>query len=276
MKIPESLRPLLEQGLITEVVRPLMSGKEASVYVVATASAYCVAKVYKDAEHRSFRQRAAYTEGRQVRNTRQRRAMEKGTKFGKELNEAAWHTAEVDHLAKLGAAGVRVPRVIAYSDGVLLMDIVLDAEGQPAPRLCDCTFTPELAWATHGFVLRQVVRMLCAGVVHGDLSEYNVLMAWDGPMVIDLPQAVDAANNRSARAILLRDIDSITAFLARFAPNLAETRYGPEIWQLFERAQLFPDTPLTGRWRPSERRVDARAVLREVEAVAKEARFRRQ
>lgn len=275
MKIPESLRPLLEQGLITDVVRPLMSGKEAAVYIVATPTAYCVAKIYKDAEHRSFRQRAAYTEGRQVRNSRQRRAMEKNTKFGRELNEAAWQTAEVDHLSKLGAAGVRVPKVIAFCEGVLLMDIVLDAEGQPAPRLCDCTFTPELAWKTHGFVMRQVVRMLCAGVVHGDLSEYNVLMAWDGPMVIDLPQAIDAAQNRSARAILLRDIDSITAFLARFAPNLQETRYGPEMWQLYERAQLFPDTPLTGRWRASERRVDARSVLREVEAVAREARMRR-
>lgn len=193
MKIPERLRPLLEQGLIREVVRPLMSGKEAAVYIVATEKAYCVAKVYKDAEHRSFRQRAAYTEGRQVRNSRQRRAMEKSTKFGREQNEAAWQTAEVDALYKLGAAGVRVPKPIVFAEGVLLMDIVLDPEGQPAPRLCDCQFTPEQAWETHAFVVRQVVRMLCAGVIHGDLSEYNVLLAWDGPMIIDLPQAVDAA-----------------------------------------------------------------------------------
>ena len=275
MKIPESLRPLLEQGLITDVVRPLMSGKEAAVYIVATPTAYCVAKIYKDAEHRSFRQRAACTEGRQVRNSRQRRAMEKNTKFGRELNEAAWQTAEVDHLAKLGAAGVRVPKVIAFCEGVLLMDIVLDAEGQPAPRLCDCTFTPELAWKTHGFVMGQVVRMLCAGVVHGDLSEYNVLMAWDGPMIIDLPQAINAAHNQSARELLIRDVTNITNFLARFDPEIAETRYGQEMWGLYERAKLFTDTPLTGRWRDSTRRANTHAVLDEIAAAEFEVKQRR-
>jgi RIO kinase 1 len=275
MKIPDRLIPLLEQGLIAEVVRPLMSGKEAAVYIVHTGTDFCVAKVYKDAEHRSFRQRAAYTEGRQVRNSRQRRAMEKGSKYGKEQVEAAWQTAEVDALYRVRAAGVRVPNPIVYSEGVLLMELVLDQQGEVAPRLCDCTFTPGEAWITHEFVIRQVVRMLCAGLIHGDLSEYNVLMAWDGPVIIDLPQAVDAAGNRSAPALLVRDVNNLTAFLARFAPDLAETRFGEEIWSLYERARLEPESPLTGRWRPPQRRNDPRAVLREVEAAAREARMRR-
>ncbi|MDP2313490.1 MAG: PA4780 family RIO1-like protein kinase [Pseudomonadota bacterium] len=275
MKIPDRLLPLLEQGLIHEVVRPLMSGKEAAVYIVHNGDRYCVAKVYKDADHRSFRQRTAYTEGRQVRNSRQRRAMEKGSKFGKEQQEAAWQTAEVDALGKLGAVGVRVPKVYAYSENVLLMEIMLDPEGQPAPRLCDCDFTPDQAWNTHQFVVRQVVKMLCAGLIHGDLSEYNVLLAADGPVIIDLPQAIDAAHNQQARALLIRDVDNLTAFLARFAPDLAETRFGQEIWGLYERAQLTPDSVLTGRWRGSNRRADTNAVMREIEAAAREARMRR-
>jgi RIO kinase 1 len=275
MKIPDRLIPLLEQGLITEVVRPLMSGKEAAVYIVATPERYCVAKVYKDAEHRSFRQRAAYTEGRQVRNSRQRRAMEKSSKYGREQIEAMWQTAEVDALYKLGAAGVRVPKPIVFSEGVLLMDLILDDEGQPAPRLCDCRFDVDQAWRTHGFVLREVVKMLCAGTIHGDLSEYNILLSADGPVIIDFPQAVDAAHNQSARTILVRDVDNLTSFLARFAPDLSETRYGQEIWSLYERAQLFPDSPLTGRWRGSTRRADTRSVMREIDAAAREARSRR-
>lgn len=270
MKIPERLLPLLEEGLINEVVRPLMSGKEAAVYIVSMRDRYGVAKVYKDAQHRSFRQRVAYTEGRQVRNSRQRRAMEKGSRYGKEQNEAAWQNAEVDALYKLGAAGVRVPRPYMFSDGVLLMEIVLDPDGEPAPRFCDYPFTPEEAWRAHHFVVGQVARMLCAGVIHGDLSEYNVLMAWDGPMIIDLPQAIDAAHNGRARDLLVRDVDNLTAYLARFAPDLAESRYGQEMWGLFERAQLHPDTPLTGRWRGSQRKADTRAVLREIEAVRRE------
>ncbi len=275
MKIPARLAPLLEQGLIEEVVRPLMSGKEAAVYIVATREGYCVAKVYKEAEHRSFRQRAAYTEGRQVRNSRQRRAMEKGSRYGKEQNEAAWQTAEVDALYKLGAAGVRVPRPRIFSDGVLLMDMVLDADDHPAPRLCDCSFSPQQAWNTHQFIMRQVVRMLCAGLIHGDLSEYNVLLAWDGPTIIDLPQAVDAAHNQRARDLLVRDVENITAFLARSAPDLAETFYGQEMWGLYERAQLHPESPLTGRWRGSQRRADTRSVLREIDAARRDGPPRR-
>ena len=275
MKIPERLLPLLELGLIQEVVRPLMSGKEAAVYIVVSENRYCVAKVYKEAIHRSFRQRADYTEGRQVRNSRQRRAMEKSTRYGREQKEAAWKNAEVDALYKLGAAGVRVPKPLMFSEGVLLMELLLDPDGQPAPRLCDCNFTPEQAHNTHAFVMHEVVAMLCAGVVHGDLSEYNVLLADDGPVIIDLPQAVDAAHNQSARSILLRDVGAITAFLGRFSPALLESRYGQEIWSLYERAELTPDSRLTGRWRGSTRQADVRGVQREIDAAAREARMRR-
>lgn len=274
MKIPDRLVPLLDQGLIREVVRPLMSGKEAAVYIVVADDKYCVAKVYKEAIHRSFHQRAAYTEGRQVRNTRQKRAMEKNSKYGREQNEAAWRSAEVDTLYKLVALGVRVPRPHVFSEGVLLMDLILDPEGQPAPRFCDCNFTEEQAYKAHHFVIRQVQAMLCAGIVHGDLSEYNILLAWDGPMLIDFPQAIDAAENRNAKAILLRDVQNLTAFLARFAPDLLRSAYAQEMWSLYERAQLFPDTPLTGRFRGSNRVADVRSVQREIEAAARDARMR--
>jgi RIO kinase 1 len=276
MKIPERLEPLVDQGIIQEVIQPLRSGKEAQVYIVVSDGEYCVAKVYKDAEHRSFRHRAGYTEGRRVRNSRERRAMEKGSKFGKEQMEAAWQSAEVDALYRLYDAGVRVPRPRIFSDGVLLMDIVLDPEGGPAPRLFDCDFTPEQATQLHELLIRQSVYMLCAGMVHGDLSECNVLLAWDGPMIIDFPQATDAAHNPNAQSLFLRDVANFTNFLARFEPSLAETKFGPEIWNLYERSELFPDSVLTGRWRGSDRKADTRAVLREVEAAAREARMKAQ
>jgi RIO kinase 1 len=275
MKIPDRLYPLLENGLVQEVIRPLMSGKEAAVYIVIADGRYCVAKVYKEAIHRSFRQRADYTEGRMVRNSRQRRAMEKGSKYGREQAEAAWQTAEVDALYKLAAAGVRVPKPLVFSEGVLLMELLLDPSDQPAPRLCDCDFTPEQAWNSHGFVMHQAQLMLCAGLVHGDLSEYNVLLTASGPAIIDLPQAVDAAGNRNARSILLRDVAAITGFLGRFCPPLLESRFGEEMWGLYERAELHPDTHLTGRWRGSNRKADVRGVQREIQAAARDARMRR-
>ncbi len=275
MKIPDRLLPLLEMGLVQEVVRPLMAGKEAAVYIVWSDNRYCVAKVYKEAIHRSFRQKAAYTEGRVVRNSRKQRAMDKGSKYGKEQAEAAWQTAEVDNLYKLGAAGVRVPTPFVFSEGVLLMELVLDPFDQPAPRLCDCSFTEEQAYNTHAFVMRQVVLMLCAGMVHGDLSEYNVLLSKAGPVIIDLPQAVDAAQNRNAKSILLRDVNAISAFLGRHCPGLAESQFGPEIWNLYERAELHPDSPLTGRFRGSTRQADVRGVRREINAAAREAQLRR-
>ncbi|MBK9649383.1 MAG: serine protein kinase RIO [Deltaproteobacteria bacterium] len=275
MKIPPRLLPLLEEGLIVEVIRPLMSGKEAAVYVVRDKKDVMVAKVYKEAERRSFRQRAAYTEGRQVRNSRSRRAMERGSKFGREQEEAAWQSAEVDALYRLAAAGVRVPKALHFYEGVLLMEVVLNPEGWPAPRLVDCDFSPREAWAVHELLMHQVVLMLCAGIIHGDLSEYNVLMAWDGPMIIDLPQAINAAHNQSARELLIRDVTNITNFLARFDPEIAETRYGQEMWGLYERAKLFTDTPLTGRWRDSTRRANTHAVLDEIAAAEFEVKQRR-
>lgn len=274
MRSLDRLVVLLDEGLIDEIVQPLMSGKEADVFIVRAKEDYRVAKVYKDAQHRSFRQRAAYTEGRRVRNSRQQRAMERGSKYGKEQSEVAWQNAEVDALYLLGSAGVAVPKPHLFYDGILLMDLVLDPTGKPAPRLVDCDFTPEEAWYVHGFVVSEVVKMLCAGLIHGDLSEYNVLIAWNGPAIIDFPQAVSAAHNRSARELLVRDVTNISRYLSRFDNMIGESRFGEEMWEKFERAQLFPDTPLTGRWRAPTRRADPRAVLREVEAAAREARPR--
>jgi RIO kinase 1 len=274
VKIPAGLEPLVKQGIVQSVIRPLTSGKEASLYIVLASDEHVVAKVYKDAKHRSFRHRAGYTEGRRVRNSRQRRAMEKGTRFGKEQMESAWQNAEVDALYRLSAAGLRVPTPHLYTDGVLLMDLILDARGKPAPRLWDVELSADEAVEMHAFLVRQSVDMLCAGMVHGDLSEYNVLVAWDGPMIIDLPQAMDAAGNANARTLFLRDVANFTRFLSRFEPRLATTRYGEEMWRLFERAELFPETPLTGRFKGSDRKADTRAVLDEIETAARDARMR--
>jgi RIO kinase 1 len=276
MKVPDRLQPLVDEGIVQEVIRPLMSGKEASLFVVIAGGIQCVAKVYKDAQNRSFRHRAGYTEGRRVRNSRQRRAMEKGTRFGKEMMENAWQNAEVDALFRLSAAGLRVPTPHMFSDGVLLMDLIVDEAGEAAPRLWDVDLSPEGAVALHEVLIREIVYMLCAGMVHGDLSEYNVLLAWDGPIIIDLPQATDAANNPNSRALFVRDVRNLTNFLAGFAPELAATRFGEEIWSLYERAMLFPDTRLTGRWKGSDKQADTRAVLGEIETAAHDARKKRE
>jgi RIO kinase 1 len=201
--------------------------------------------------------------------------MEKGTRFGKEQMEAAWQSAEVDALYRLAEAGVRVPQPRLFSDGVLLMDLILDADGKPDPRLWDVEFSEQEAIDLHLFLVRQAVLILCAGMVHGDLSEYNVLLAWDGPMIIDLPQATDAAGNPNSMELFVRDVENLRNFLARFAPQLAETRYAREIWDLYERALLFPETPLTGRWKGSDRRADTRAVLEEIETAARDAMRKR-
>ncbi|MEQ1508600.1 MAG: PA4780 family RIO1-like protein kinase, partial [Myxococcota bacterium] len=275
MRVPERLVPLVEDGLVQEVVQPLMSGKEAQLFVVHANGVYCVAKVYKDAAHRSFRHRAGYAEGRRVRNSRQRRAMEKGTKYGKEQLEAAWQNAEVEALFRLAEQGLRVPRPHQYVDGVLLMDLILDQDGDPAPRLFDIDLTEEQALEVHQFLIRQVVGMLCAGLVHGDLSECNVLIAWDGPVIIDLPQATDAAHNPNAMALFIRDVDNLTRYLSRFAPELADTKYGNEIWALYQRGELHPDSPLTGRWAGSTRKANTKAVLAEIEDAAREAMAQR-
>lgn len=283
MKAPARLQSLIDEGLIDAVQRQLMSGKEAMVFVVRCGDETRCAKVYKEATHRSFRQAVDYTENRKVKNSRQARAMAKGTKFGRESQEAAWQSAEVDALYRLAAAGVRVPRPYNFHDGVLLMELVTDAAGDAAPRLNDCQFTPEDARAHHATLLREVLRMLVAGVVHGDLSEFNILLGTGGegsdggpaPVIIDLPQAVDAAGNNHAARMLLRDVDNLRRFFGRFAPELLATAYGAEIWDLYERGLLHVDTPLSGRYERRAGAVDLGAVLREIEAARDEDAARR-
>ncbi|MDQ6680259.1 MAG: serine protein kinase RIO [Pseudomonadota bacterium] len=269
MKIPKRLQPLIDEGLIDSVVRQLMSGKEAMVYVVRCGEETRCAKVYKEATERSFRQAVDYTENRKVKNTRQARAMAKGTRFGREATEAAWQSAEVDALYRLAAAGVRVPRPHNFCDGVLLMELVTDANGDAAPRLNDVAFTADEARAHHASLLTEVVRMLTAGVVHGDLSEFNVLLAADGPVIIDLPQAVDAAGNNHAKRMLLRDIDNLRNFFGRVAPELLASDYGHEIWDLYQRGALSVEAALSGRFEHKRGPVDVAGVLREVD----DARF---
>jgi RIO kinase 1 len=276
MKTPPRLQSLLEEGLIDTVVRQLMSGKEAMVYVVRHGDQTLCAKIYKEATHRSFRQAVDYTENRKVKNSRQARAMAKGTKFGRESQEAAWQSAEVDALYRLAGAGVRVPKPINFHDGVLLMELVTDAEGDAAPRLNDVAFSAEDARKHHATLLVEVVRMLCAGVVHGDLSEFNILLGHDngvdGPVIIDLPQAVDAAGNNHAQRMLLRDVENLKNFFGQFAPELLQTQYGPEVWDLYQRGVLSIDSVLTGKFALKTGAVDVGGVMREIgDAAADEA-----
>ncbi|NBT79349.1 MAG: serine protein kinase RIO [Betaproteobacteria bacterium] len=269
MKTPDRLRPLLEEGLIDEVLRQLTSGKEAMVFVVRCGEEIRCAKVYKEATHRSFRQAVDYTENRKTKNSRQARAMAKGTRFGRQAQEAAWQSAEVDALYRLAHAGVRVPKPYNFLEGVLLMELVCDEDGDAAPRLNDVHFTPDQARAHHEILLREVVRMLCAGVVHGDLSEFNILIAADGPVIIDLPQAVDAAGNNHAAGMLERDVANLRNYFGRFAPDLLSTDYGREVWSLYERGLLTTDSVLTGRFNPKLKPVDLESVLLGIE----DARF---
>ena len=272
MKTPPRLQPLVEEGLIDTVVRQLMSGKEAMVYVVRCGDDTRCAKIYKEATQRSFRQAVDYTENRKVKNSRSARAMAKGSKFGRQEQEAAWQSAEVDALYRLAAAGVRVPTPYNFCDGVLLMELVTDADGDAAPRLNDVVFSPEDALRHHATLIKEVVRMLCAGVVHGDLSEFNILLAADGPVVIDLPQAIDAAGNNHAQRMLQRDVDNLKNFFGQFAPALLATRYGEEIWSLYHSGALSVGSVLTGQFQRSTRSVDVGSVLREVDdARAEEA-----
>jgi RIO kinase 1 len=285
MKAPPRLQSLVEEGLIDTVVRQLMSGKEAMVFVVRCGDETRCAKIYKEANNRSFRQAVDYTENRKVKNSRSARAMAKGSKFGRQEQEAAWQSAEVDALYRLAAAGVRVPQPYNFHDGVLLMELVTDAHGDAAPRLNDVSFSPEDARAHHATLVAEVVRMLCAGVVHGDLSEFNILLAHlpgaegeeghDGPVIIDLPQAVDAAGNNHAQRMLLRDVANLRDFFGQFAPELRSTQYGPEIWSLYQSGLLSNETPLTGRYAPERVDVDMQAVLREIDDARDEEVARR-
>jgi RIO kinase 1 len=279
LKTPKRLQPLIEEGVIDAVVRQLMSGKEAMVFVVRSAGDVRCAKVYKEADRRSFRQAVDYTENRKTKNSRQARAMAKGTRFGRQAQERAWQSAEVDALYRLAAAGVRVPKPYNFHEGVLLMELVTDAEGNAAPRLNDVEFTADEADELHRQLIGEVVRMLCAGIVHGDLSEYNILLGADGPVIIDLPQAIDAAGNNHAPRMLVRDVDNLRGFFGRYAPALLATDYGKEIWSLYEAGVLTPNTALTGEYVASERAADLDAVMREIddarlEEAARQMRLR--
>jgi RIO kinase 1 len=276
MRTPERLVSLIDQGVIEEVVRPLMSGKEAAVYLVVADGELRVAKVYKEASQRSFKHRADYTEGRKHKNTRSQRAMARRSRFGRQEIEAAWRSAEVDTIYRLRDAGVRVPEPYSFVDGVLVMELVSDEYGEPAPRLVDVEFEADEAEALFHQLLREVVRMLCAGIVHGDLSDFNVLLGSRGPVIIDFPQAVDPAHNRNARKLLVRDVRNLTSFLARYAPDLAKTKYGEEMWALYERNELTPDSKLTGKFQRSKRKADTTSLLEEIEALEQEARKRRE
>jgi RIO kinase 1 len=285
MKAPPRLQSLIEEGLIDSVVRQLMSGKEAMVFVVRCGDETRCAKIYKEANTRSFRQAVDYTENRKVKNSRSARAMAKGSKFGRQEQEAAWQSAEVDALYRLAAAGVRVPQPYNFHDGVLLMELVTDANGDAAPRLNDVSFTSQQALAHHSTLMGEVVRMLCAGVVHGDLSEFNILLAnsagvdgvggMDFPVIIDLPQAVDAAGNNHAQRMLLRDVANLRDFFGQFATELRVTDYGPEIWSLYQAGLLRNETVLTGRYQRTKADVDVGSLMREIDDARAEDAARR-
>ena len=273
---PAGLQTLIDDGVIDEVLRPLKSGKEASVYVVRSGDEVRCAKVYKDMAQRSFRQRVQYQEGRKIRGSRQSRAMGKASKFGRKEAEAAWKNAEVDALYQLVDAGVRVPQPYGYFGGVLVMELVTDADGCPAPRLGEVELSAQTAREYHRFLVHQVARMLCEGLVHGDLSEYNVLVAAEGPVIIDLPQVVSAAGNNAARTMLRRDVGNVTISLSRFAPELLDTHYAEEMWALFEQGKLRPDSELTGHFEFDEREVDVDSVMQSIIDAREEAIIRQQ
>jgi RIO kinase 1 len=276
MKTPAALQALIDDGVIDEVLRPLKSGKEAAVYVVRSGDDIRCAKVYKDMAQRSFQQRVQYQEGRKVRGSREARAIGKATKYGRKQQETAWKNAEVDALYLLRDAGVRVPEPHGYYHGVLVMALVTDADGFSAPRLGEVELTAEQARDFHAVLMRQVVRMLCCGLIHGDLSAYNVLVGPDGPVVIDFPQVVSAAGNNAARQMLLRDVNNLTASLGRWAPELLDTWFGEEMWALFEAGDLLPDTVLTGVFAHDERKADVAGVREAIEDARQEALIRQQ
>ena len=276
MKTPKRILPLVEDGLVDEVIRPLMSGKEADVYVVRCGTEIRCAKIYKEADKRSFRQAVQYQEGRKVRNSRRARAMEKGSRFGRKEQEQVWQNAEVDALYRLAKVGVRVPQPYGCFDGVLLMELITDDEGREAPRLNDVSMSTEQALEDHAIMMQYVVRMLCAGLVHGDLSEFNVLVDGFGPVIIDLPQAVDAAANNHAQRFLERDVSKITAYYGHYAPELLGCHYGKEIWALYEAGELHPEVELTGYFEESTQAADVDAVMDEIKAVMIEEQNRQE
>jgi len=274
MKIPKRIQPLVDDGLVDEVLRQLMSGKEATVYIVRCGSDIRCAKVYKDASKHSFKQAVQYNEGRKVRNSRRARAMEKGSKFGRKQQEDVWHNAEVDALYRLAHAGVRVPQPYGCFEGVLLMELVTDEEGDVAPRLNDVAMSEEQAVEDHAMVMEYVKLMLCTGIVHGDLSEFNVLVDEYGPVNIDLPQAVDAAANNHAESMLARDVNNMTNYYAQYAPDLLHSKYAKEIWALYEDGELTPETVLSGEFEETDENADVDGVLEEIKAAFAEEQER--
>ncbi|NQZ33630.1 MAG: serine protein kinase RIO [Oceanospirillaceae bacterium] len=276
MKTPKRIQPLVDDGLVDEVLSRLMSGKEADVYVVRAHGEIRCAKVYKDAAQRSFKKAVTYQEGRKVRNSRRGRAMEKGSKYGRAQQEASWQNAEIDALAKLAAADVRVPQTYGCLDGVLLMELIVDHEGDVAPRLGDVTMSAEQACEDHALMMTYISRMLYAGIVHGDLSEFNVLMDQYGPVIIDLPQAVDAAANNHAKSMLLRDVANMTNYFGLFEPKLLESHYGQEMWELYENGQLEVDTQLTGKFKLPTKSADVDSVMDEIKAIMEEEQARQE
>ncbi len=276
MKTPKRILPLVEDGLVDEVLSQLMSGKEATVYVVRRGDEVICAKVYKDAAQRSFKQAVTYNEGRKVRNSRRARAMEKGSKFGRKQQEEVWQNAEVDALYKLADAGVRVPEPYGCFDGVLLMELMTVETGGVAPRLNDVSLTAEQAREDHTLVMQNVMRMLSVGIVHGDLSEFNVLVDEAGPIIIDLPQAVDAAGNNNAHAMLTRDVENMTNYYGQFAPELLETQYAKEIWALYEEGNMDVDFQLTGKFIESNAKADVDSVIEEIKAAMFEEQERQE
>jgi RIO kinase 1 len=271
MRAPEGLQPLLDDGIVDEVIRQLKSGKEASVYVVRCGSEIRCAKIYKDMGQRSFQQRAQYQEGRKVRGSRDARAMAKGSRYGRKERESEWKNTEVDALYQLVAAGVRVPQPYGFFSGVLIMELVTGDEGHSAPRLGEVELSPEQAREYHQFLMGQVVRMLCSGLIHGDLSEFNVLIGSQGPVIIDLPQAVNAADNNNAFSMLERDVKNITDALGRFAPELLATHYAAEMWALFDQGELRPDSKLTGIFVKDETSADVGDVMLAIDDARDEA-----
>lgn len=267
MRVPERLQPLLEDGLIDEVIGRLMSGKEADIFIVHSGGERRCAKIYKDAAKRSFKKAAQYQEGRKVRNTRRARAMERGSAYGRRQQEEIWQNAEVDALARLAAAGVRVPETYGCVDGVLIMELVTDGNGDVAPRLDEVILTQEQAEEDHALLMHYVKLMLCEGLIHGDLSEFNILLDDYGPVIIDLPQAVDAAANNNAKSMFFRDIETVTRFYSQFAPELLDTRYADEMWALFSIGELEIDTELTGEFDHPEVDADVDSVLEDIKAV---------
>ena len=276
MKIPKRIQPLVDDGLVDEVVRRLMSGKEADVYIVRCGTQIRCAKVYKEAAKRSFKQAAQYQEGRKVRNSRRARAMEKGSRFGRKQQEETWQNAEVDALYRLANAGVRVPQPYGCFDGVLLMELITNEDGEVAPRLGDVSMSDEQAREDHAVIMQYVMRMLCTGLVHGDLSEFNVLVDAEGPVIIDLPQAVDAAANNNAQAMLTRDVGNITAYYGQYAPSLLNTQYAKEIWSLYENGELDPELKLTGYFEDNIQDADVDAVMLAIKAALVEEQERQE